>query len=367
MSAPLGDPRRCLAGAFSIALGLSPGCRADAEAPPVVDPAPVTNSVHPSDQRPELVNRVYRAMGTQIRFTAWTEDRPRAEGAFEAAIHEFRRLEALHSNWKPKSDVSRINDEAGRSPVPVAPETFELITEAKRMHGLTGGKFDVCFGVLSDLWRFDHDQDNRVPDPAVVKRRLPLVDASRIELDPTHRTVFLPDAQMRIHVGGIGKGYAVDRAVRVLRTRGLQHFMVQAGGDLYAAGRRGDRPWRVGIRDPRGRAGRYFAFAEVEDKTFSTSGDYERFFIKDGVRYHHIIDPHTGQPARGTRSATILAPSALLADAFSTGVFLLGPDRGLEIVENTPGVGAVIVDANNQVHVSKRLEGKIRVVDAPSP
>lgn len=316
---------------------------------------------------PDIVTLTYPAMGTQVAFTAWTTEPERARGAFQAAILEFRRLESLHSNWIPKSDVSRLNARAGEAPVAVSSETLELLVEAQRMALLTKGKFDIGFGALADLWRFDHDQDNRVPDPKTVEARLPLVDVSRLVLDEARGTAFLPEPGMKIHVGGIGKGFAVDRAAEILRRRGLRDFMIQAGGDLYAAGRRGDRPWRVGIRDPRGPPTRIFAFADVEDRTFSTSGDYERFFVKDGERYHHIIDPDTGQPARGARSVTVLAPSAVLADALSTGVFVLGPDEGLELVESLEGVGAVIVDAENRVLVSRRLEGKVRLVERPTP
>ncbi|HJL18602.1 MAG TPA: FAD:protein FMN transferase, partial [Sandaracinaceae bacterium LLY-WYZ-13_1] len=156
-------------------------------------------------------------------------------------------------------------------------------------------------------------------------------------------------------------------AVEILRARGLGDFMVQAGGDLYVAGEKGDRPWRVGIRDPRGDRTSFFAAAEVTDATFSTSGDYERFFVKDGVRYHHIIDPDVGRPASGTRSVTIMAPSAITADALSTGLFILGAEKGLEVVEELDGVGAVFVDGDNQVHISPRLDGKVKILHAPSP
>lgn len=315
----------------------------------------------------QIVRRTYRAMGTQIGFQAWTEAPERAVGAFEAAILEFRRLEALHSNWLPQSDISRMNDQAGGRAVTVSEETVELLLAAQEMYALTAGKFDIGFGALSDLWRFDHDQDNRIPSQDEVRARLPLVDASRIEVERTRLQARLPVEGMRIHVGGIGKGYAVDRAAAVLRARGFRDFVVQAGGDLYASGRRGDRSWRVGIRDPRGPPSRYFAFAEIENQTLSTSGDYERFFISDGVRYHHIIDPDTGQPARKLRSVSVLAPTAVLADALSTGVFILGVHAGLELIEAQPGVAAVLVDAQNRVHVSKRLSGKVRLVDSPTP
>jgi thiamine biosynthesis lipoprotein len=138
---------------------------------------------------------------------------------------------------------------------------------------------------------------------------------------------------MKIHLGGIGKGYAVERAIRILRAAGLRDFMIQAGGDLYVGGHKDGRPWRLGINDPRGPEGKSFATIDLTDSTFSTSGDYARFFMKDGVRYHHILDPRTGQPARLCRSVTIAAESPVLADAIAKGVFILGPEKGMALVE----------------------------------
>jgi thiamine biosynthesis lipoprotein len=169
-----------------------------------------------------------------------------------------------------------------------------------------------------------------------------------------------------VHLGGIGKGYAVDKAVAILRTRGFSNFLVQAGGDLYAAGMRGGRPWRVGIRDPRGAPDQSFAAVDLSDSTFSTSGDYERFFLYGGRRYHHIIDPDTGEPTRHTRSVTILATSATQSDAIDTGVFLLGPDEGMALIERLPGVEGVIVTAGNEVLVSSGLRERLVRLAAPT-
>ena len=171
---------------------------------------------------------------------------------------------------------------------------------------------------------------------------------------------------MRVHLGGIGKGYAIDRAVAALRQRGLRDFMVQAGGDMYVAGRRGDRMWRLGIQDPRGPANSVFASVELSDATFSTSGDYERFFIKDGRRFHHIIDPDRGEPAAGCRSVTIVSDRAVVADGLSTGVFVLGPEKGMALIERLPHVEGVIVTAENQVLVSSGLKDRLKIISAPT-
>ena len=178
--------------------------------------------------------------------------------------------------------------------------------------------------------------------------------------------MFLARKGMSIHLGGIGKGYAVDRAVQILRLRGLRAFVVQSGGDIYVSGLKDGQPWRLGIQDPRGDANRSFAELDLSDGTFSTSGDYERSFIKDGRRYHHILDPATGEPARGTRSVTIVARRAVLADGLSTGVFILGPDAGMALIERLPDVEGVIVSDKNEVLISSGLRDKIRIVAPPT-
>lgn len=313
-----------------------------------------------------LVERVALAMGSQLHLTAWTDDEPNAVAAFDAVVAEFARLDALMSVWQKNSDIVRLNLAAGDHPVTVSGEVIEVLRYAREVSELTDGKFDITFGALSDLWRFDHDQDNRVPAAADVARRLPLVDYRAVVIDEGGGRVFLSRPGMRAHLGGIGKGYALDRAAKLLRDRGVVNFMVQAGGDLYVGGHRGDRPWKLGIQDPRGNGGDSFATLELSDRTFSTSGDYERFFVQDGVRYHHIIDPRTGAPAQGSRSVTIVAERAIVADGLSTGVFLLGPERGMALIERLPEVEGVIVTSSNEVLVSSGLRDRLVIRHPPS-
>jgi thiamine biosynthesis lipoprotein len=315
---------------------------------------------------PHVVGRAGAAMGSELRLTAWTGDDPAAQAAFDAVFTEFDRLDALMSVWRPGSDVLRINAAAGREAVPAGADVREALRAARRISEWTDGKFDVTFGALADIWKFDHDQDNSVPSADAIRRRLPLVDYRQIEVDDRAGTVFIRRPGMRLHLGGIGKGYAVERAVAILRRAGLRDFMIQAGGDLYVAGQKDGRPWRLGINDPRGPAGRTFATIDLSDGTLSTSGDYARSFLKDGVRYHHLLDPATGQPARGCRSVTIVADSPLLADGLSTGVFILGPEAGMALVERLPDVEAVIVNARNEVLVSSGLKGRFVLVAQPT-
>jgi thiamine biosynthesis lipoprotein len=298
-------------------------------------------------------------MGAVAHLTAWTDDAPRAEDAFKAVLAELERIESLMSTWRPGSDIVRLNDAAGMHPVAVSAEVIEVLDAAIRAGEMTNGAFDVTFGALSGIWKFDHDQDNTIPARSEIQARLPLIDYRNLKIDAAQRTAFLTRPGMRAHLGGIGKGYAIDRAASLLRSRGLRDFMIQFGGDLYVAGRRGERPWRLGIRDPRGPADRSFAAMDLTDSAFSTSGDYERFFERDGRRYHHIIDPRTGEPTRGTRSVTIVTPTATLADVLSTGVFVLGPAAGMALIEKLPDVEGVIVDDQSRVLVSTGLKERL--------
>jgi thiamine biosynthesis lipoprotein len=311
-----------------------------------------------------IVERTRLSMGSDVRITASVAREPDAIRAFEKVFDEFDRLDRMLSVWHAGSDVSRINAGAGRSPVSVTAETLDVLRTAMQVGEWTGGKFDVTFGALSGLWKFDHDQDNQIPPPADLRARLPDIDYQAVTLNPDRGTVFLPRSGMRLHLGGIGKGYAVDRAAAILRAAGITDFLIQAGGDLYAGGARSGRPWRAAIRDPR--ADRIFAAMNVRDETFSTSGDYERYFIREGRRYHHILDPDSGQPARGCRSVTIVAREATLADALSTGVFVLGPQAGMALVEKLPDVEAVIVTDRNTVMVSSGLTERLERLHPPT-
>lgn len=307
------------------------------------------------------------AMGSRLALTAWTTDADATRRAFGEVFAEFDRLEALLSVWKPGSDVSWLNAAAGQGPVPVRHETREVLRAAGRVSEWTAGKFDVTFGALAEIWKFDHDQDNRVPTAVEIAERLPRVDHTAVSVDDGAGTATIARPGVRVHLGGIGKGYAVARATAILRKAGLVDFLIQAGGDLYVGGIAGDEPWRLGIQDPRGQGGDSFATLELTDATFSTSGDYERFFDRDGVRYHHILDPDTGQPARLARSVTIVAADATYADGLSTGVFILGPDAGMALIEQLPEVEGVIVTADNRVLVSSGLKGRLQLRHPPTP
>jgi len=314
-----------------------------------------------------LVEHTHQTMGTELRVTLWTGDDVRAAAATAAVFREFDRLDAMMSVWKDGSDIVRLNAAAGRAAVPISPETRDVLHIAREISEQTDGTFDITFAALSGLWKFDYqDKDESIPDRKEIEKRLPLVNYRDVLVDDAAGTAILRRKGMRVNLGGIGKGYAVDRAADILRRSGVRDFMIQAGGDMYVGGTRGDRPWRLGIRDPRGPAERIFAALDLSDGTFSTSGDYERFFVKGGVRYHHIIDLRVGEPARLCRSVTLVTDRAVIADALAKGVFILGPDAGMALIERTPGVQGVIVSAKNEVSISSGLRSRLILLAPPT-
>ena len=315
----------------------------------------------------QLVERSFASMGSQLHLSVWTTNPTETASVFDAIAQEFRRLEDLMSNWREGSDIQQLNGAAGDHPVPVAPEIRELFRTARQVSEWTNGKFDVTFGVMSGLWKFDYqNEDETIPDAQEVARRRKLINYRDLKIDEQNGTAFLVRRGMVANLGGIGKGYAVDRARNLLQASGFRNFMIQFGGDMYVAGSAGDRPWRLGIQDPRGTEDHIFASIELSDSTFSTSGDYERFFIKDGRRYHHIIDPATGEPSTGCRSVTILTKSATIADGLSTGVFIMGPDAGMALIEKLPDVEGVIVSSKNEVLVSSGLQKRLTILAQPT-
>jgi len=319
---------------------------------------------------PERVQGEGAAMGTHLAFAAYTTpsvDAKKAREAFDAAIAEIKRVEAVMTTWRPDSEISRINAAAGKSAVAVSDETIAIVKASIHTSEISEGTFDITFQTLHGLWKFDEDRDPHPPAEKDVKERLAFVGWKNIKVDEAAKTVMLTKERTKIGLGGIAKGYAVDRAVAVLEKAGLTSFFVQAGGDLFARGKKPDgSDWQAGIRDPRGPENKWFALLPLSDHAFSTAGDYERSYIVNGKRYHHIIDPRTGFPATACRSVTIWAPSALVADEIDDAVFILGPEKGLKLVESLDGVGAVIVDAKNNVWVSKRLQGKLVVTGVPT-
>ena len=283
------------------------------------------------------------------------------ERAFTEGFAVFEAIEAELNEWKPDSALARINAGAGK-PVEAPRTTCEVIALALDGAKRTGGLFDPTWAALRGLWLFG-SEDGVVPSKEAVAALCPKVKWSQVTLKARPDgscTVKLGLPGMQLGLGGLVKGWGVDRVVAAFRERGLKDFYVQAGGDLYVGGSNGGRPWRVGIRDPRGAKSASFARIELSDAAFSTSGDYEHFFLKDGVRYHHLIDPRTCWPARASVSTTVLAKSATDAEFLTKAAFILGPKEGKALVRQF-GAGAVWVTSNGQVHTTDGLEKQLEI------
>jgi thiamine biosynthesis lipoprotein len=297
-------------------------------------------------------------MGTAFRVLIRTEDTPEAREAIEACFAIFDHVDRTMSEWREDSPISQINRQAGIAPVHIPDDLFELLQVSRHVSELSHGAFDVTWAALRGLWRVDGS--DRVPSREEIASRVELVQWQDLVLDSEAKTAFLRRTGMAVGLGGIAKGYALEQAAGELRRRGFRDFLLDAGGQVYAGGTKGTGPWRVGIRDPRGGVKDYFASVPLTDASLSTSGDYEHFFMHDGVRYHHIIDPETGIPAGLTRSATVLAQDATLADAFSTAVFVLGPERGLALAREA-GFELVVVDADGGIFMTDRMREVAKV------
>jgi thiamine biosynthesis lipoprotein len=300
------------------------------------------------DGSPRIVRDERLKMGTRFEIQVVTRDPSGGRSAIEAAYQEIDRVEDLLSEWRETSEISEVNRRAGHGPVTVGPDLFSVVERAEGISAITGGAFDVTFAACGGIWSV---RERRIPTEGEIDSCLALVGFRRLELDPAGSTIGLPAEAMRIGIAGIGKGYGVDRAADVLEAHGVRDYIIDGGGDIRVAGENVDRPWVVGIADPR-RDGQLYATLEVGGGAIVTSGDYQRYFEKDGVRYHHILDPTTGRPARRSVAVTVVAGTATDADALATGLFVLGPERGIEIVESQPGVEALIFGPDLEIHRS---------------
>jgi thiamine biosynthesis lipoprotein len=298
--------------------------------------------------------RTFEGEAMATRWVLSLPDRPGAGAAAAACFARFRALDLELSEWRDGSPLSAVNRAAGRGPVAVPGELFALLRRSLELARATDGAFDVSWAALWGLWDF-RSTAPRPPDPSAVEARRRFVDYRSVRLDPAARTVELPKAGMQLGLGAIGKGYALDACAALLEARGFRDFLLVAGGQVLARGARGGRPWRIGLRDPRGAPEEIFARFALADGSLSTSADNERYFESGGVRYHHVLDPRTGWPARGTRSATVLHPEATVADALSTALLVLGAGRGFEVVRALGGE-ALAVDEAGEVATTPGFE-----------
>ncbi|MEM7763657.1 MAG: FAD:protein FMN transferase [Pseudomonadota bacterium] len=287
-------------------------------------------------------------MGTRVSVRLWHPIKERGDAAVRAAIAEIDRIERMMSTYKPDSQISAINREAHLGPVKTERELFDVIDRALAMSRMTGGRFDITYDSVGKYYDF---REGKKPDALTIEAELENIDYRFVRLNAAEQTVAFAQEGVRINLGGIAKGYAVERAVQVLREAGIQYASVSAGGDSRLLGDHRGEPWIIGIQDPRDKKGLAVRLP-LADEAVSTSGDYERYFDEGGVRYHHIIKPSTGKSADSVQSVTIVGPDAMTTDALSTSVFVMGVDEGLRLIEGMPSYDAIIIDADRKMHYS---------------
>jgi FAD:protein FMN transferase len=291
-------------------------------------------------------------MGTRIVVELWSDDSASANKAIDAVMAEMQRIDRDMSTYKPDSEVSRVNDNAAKAPVVISPELFELLTTALEYSRITDGAFDITYASVGFMYDF---HAHKKPTEQQIESALSAVNYHHVVLDPKAHTVFFTQPGVRIDLGGIGKGHAVDRGIEILQSMGITHALVTAGGDSRIIGDRFGKPWIVAIRHPDDKH-KVIAKIPLVDTAISTSGDYERYFDEDGVRYHHIIDPRTGHSASKVRSATILASTATRTDGLSKTAFVLGADAAMKIYNRLDDVDAILVTPEGRVLYSLGLE-----------
>ena len=290
-------------------------------------------------------------MGTEVSVYVWHDDAVVGEQLLADVFAEAARIDRLMSTYKDDSQISDINRRAATEPVVSGDELFQLIRRSMDISVLTRGAFDITYDSVGQHYDF---RKGERPNEDTVQDELKLIDYRLIKLDQARGTVQFLQEGVRINLGGIAKGYVVERGIDILRNQGVEHAIVTAGGDSRLLGDRRGRPWMVGIRDPR-IDGEVAISVPLADEAISTSGDYERYFEEDGVRYHHILQPATGAPATGVHSASVIGPDAVITDALSTSVFIMGVDQGLKMIATLPDYESIVIDDQGSIYYSDGL------------
>ena len=306
-----------------------------------------------------LFQRTDLLMGNRFDLGVVAENAAQAKEGLAEAIYEIKRIEGLLTTFDESSQTNRINQKAGISPVEVDKEVFDLIARAQKISRLTQGAFDLSYGSLDKrLWNFDREM-TELPNPIDLVESVRLIDYQAIELDAVNQTVFLQHQGMRIGFGGIGKGYAADRAKQLLLTNGFQDGVVNASGDMSAWGlNEKGLPWQIAIVDPDDRK-KTIAHFDLNHRAVATSGNYEKFVMIGGKKYSHTINPMTGYPIQGVKSVSVFAPMAELADALTTPIAVMGVEVGLDLVNQLNGIFCVIIDDNNRIYKSENVVSRV--------
>jgi thiamine biosynthesis lipoprotein len=308
-------------------------------------------------------------MDTLCTITVVSTTKQAAGQAVEAGFKRIEELEKLLNYYDPESEISAINRASGRSPVKVSSDTLDIVQKAVEIAGKTGGAFDPTIGPLMKLWGFTKEGGEFIiPPHGEMLDALKLVDYRKVRVDRSASAVFLEEEGMELDLGGIAKGYAADKALQVIQAQGIKAALVAIAGDIKGFGERPDhKPWRVGVQNPRPAENEsdhkrddIFASLYLHNEAVSTSGDYQRFFITSGKRYHHILDPGTGFPASELISVSVVTPEGYLADALSTGIFILGREKGIKLLYSL-GYSGIIVDRRKSIFITDNLKGKVDI------
>lgn len=318
----------------------------------------------PLSTQAQWVKHTFKVMGTLSHVEFWLDDQTgilnsdqqatnsKAQQLIQSVEQEMFRIDQLMSPYKKQSELSLVNREASKSAVTISSELFDLLKVAKHISDISDGAFDITYASIG--YQYDYREKKR-PSKASIKKALPAINYTAITLNQKLSTVFFEQQEIKIDLGGIAKGYAVKRCINLLKQQGINHALVSAGGDTALLGDRNGRPWLVGIKHPRAEQ-KMAAQIPLEDEAISTSGDYERYFIEDGVRYHHIINPKTGDSARKVVSVSVIGKDATYVDALSTTVFVKGLTQGLAFIDKLPEFEAIIIDNQQRLHFSSGLK-----------
>ena len=306
-------------------------------------------------------------MGSHFTFTVVADNDSAGQRALRAGLGEVRRIDKLMSFWDSTSEVVRINRAAGRRPVAVSPETFDLIVRTLNLSRLSGGAFDITFASADKLYKFDRQPHAALPDSAAIRASVRRIGWQKIQLDAAKHTVFLPATGMRINLAGILQGYGLRRAKQVLDKMGIRGGLLNGSGDIYCWGRQADGSlWRVAIGNP-DHPNSVAAWVDVTDMAVVTAGNYEQYFTVGGQAYGHIINPHTGYPSVGLRSVTILCPDVELADGLDEVVFVKGPTAGLAFINGLKGVECTLITDDNRTLASRGMTLNFYRGPTPNP
>lgn len=306
--------------------------------------------------RPRAYTREAHLMGSHFTFTAVSADDSLAWRALRAGLGECQRIDRLCSYWDSASQVVQLNRLAGIRPVVVDQEVFDLIQRTLKISALSGGAFDITFASGDKIYQFDRQAHARLPDSATVRASVRRVGWQKIRLDAAAHSVFLPEKGMRLNLAGILQGYGVRRAQEIMKKMGIAGGLINGSGDVYCWGKQADGSgWRIAIGDP-ARPHSVSSWLTVSDLAVVTAGNYEQYFTVGGRYYGHIINPHTGYPATGLRSVTIICPDVELADALDDAVFVLGPVEGIALINRLKGVNCTVIDDSGRTLVSKGMQ-----------